>query len=44
MAAMPEVRREGFQTLPDEEKKLLVALKGELAESTIEEANSRYME
>jgi hypothetical protein len=34
----------GFKLCPDEEKKLLAALKEELAFSTIEEANTRYME
>ena len=34
----------GFRLCPDEEKKLLAAMKEELADSTIEEADARYME
>lgn len=34
----------GFKLCPDEEKKLLAAMKAELADATIEEAEERYME
>lgn len=34
----------GFKLCPDEESKLLAALKDELATSTIEQADARYME
>jgi hypothetical protein len=34
----------GFKLCPDEQNKLLIALKGELADLTVEQANERYME